>query len=498
MAPHSGVTGTARKPAAGWLLVDPWRRIGTERPMPKVKLTKTAVDAAIPQAKDYELRDTLVPGFLLKVTPSGRKIFMIQYRTNSGNRRKPAIGRFGELTVEQARRIAQDWLADVRKGGDPSAEKTTNRKGSTVKHLCDQFIEDYSKTRNKPYTVELNQLYINKHILPILGSMKVREVTRADVANLMKRMERSPVAANRMLACLRKMFNMAEVWGHRLDGSNPCRHVPKYPEKGTTRLITHEELARLFAYLDRADAEGLEHPFLTLGIRLQFEFAARMSEIINLEWAWVDFTNRRVAWPDSKTGGMSKPMSAEAVRLLSTAPRLEGSPYVCPSIFDPSMPMSKNTYVSGWRRILVRAGVSHVGTHGIRHRAATDIANSGIPVKVGMALTAHKTVTMFMRYVHGEDDPIRAAADVVALRRKSVIAAVPIIETTLGPEQTVIGEALLVQCQPQIRPRGLNDGKYTSRTKLGNYRPFRLRKGANRSVRSGTIPRTNEGQRGCD
>jgi integrase len=456
--------------------------------MSKVKLTKTAVDAAVSRTKDYELRDTLVPGFLLKVTPTGRKIFMIQYRTNSGNRRKPAIGRFGELTVEQARRIAQDWLADVRKGRDPSAEKTTNRKAPTVKHLCDQFIEDYSKTRNKPYTVELNQLYINKHILPILGSIKVREVTRADVATLMKRMERSPVAANRVLACVRKMFNMAEVWGHRPDGSNPCRHVPKYPEKGKTRLITDEELVRLFAYLDCADAEGLEHPFLTLGIRLQFEFAARMSEIINLEWAWVDFTNRRVVWPDSKTGGMSKPMSAEAVRLLSTAPRLEGSPYVCPSIFVPSMPMSANTYVSGWRRILVRAGVSRVGTHGIRHRAATDIANSGIPVKVGMALTAHKTVTMFMRYVHSQDDPIREAADVVALRRKSVIAAVPIVEATAaaGPKQAVVGDALMAQAQERTRPSGYNDCKYTSRTKLGNYRPFRHRKGENRAVPPGT------------
>jgi integrase len=417
--------------------------------MSKVKLTKTAVDSAVPRARDYELRDTLVPGFLLKVTRTGRKIFMLQYRSNSGDRRKPAIGRFGELTVEQARRIAQDWLADVRKGRDPSADKIASRNAPTVKQLCEKFIEDYSRPRNKPYTVEMNELNINKHVLPILGSKKVHEVTRADVAILMKRMERSPVAANRVLACLRKMFNMAEVWGYRLDGSNPCRHAAKYPEKGKTRLITDQELVRLFAYLDRGDAEGLEHPFLTLAIRLQFEFAARMSEIINLEWTWVDFTNRRIAWPDSKTGGMSKPMSAEAVRLLSTAPRLGGSPYVCPSIFEPSMPMSKNTYISGWRRILKRAGVSHVGTHGIRHRAATDIANSGIPVKVGMALTAHKTVTMFMRYVHSEDDPMRAAADAVALRRKSVIAAVPVAETSAvaGPGQAIGAETRIAKAR---------------------------------------------------
>ncbi len=165
-----------------------------------------------------------------------------------------------------------------------------------------------------------------------------------------------------------------------------------------------------------------------------------MSEILNLQWAWVDLANRRVEWPDSKTGGMSKPMSAEAIRLFETAPRFEGSPYVCPSILDPNLPMSKHTYYDGWRRILSRAGVSHVGTHGIRHRAATDIANSGIPLKIGMVLTAHKTVTMFMRYVHTEDNPVRAAADAVALRRQTLIGDVvpvpapePADETILAP-----------------------------------------------------------------
>src|SRR5690606_36626983 len=205
----------------------------------------------------------------------------------------------------------------------------------------------------------------------------------------------------------------------------PCRHVPKYPERGKTRLITDAEMRKLFEYLGRADAEGLEHPFILLEIRVQFVFAARMSEILELEWSWIDFDNRRVVWPDSKTGGMSKPLSAEALRLFRTAPRLEDSPFVCPSVFDPGKPMSSHTYYQGWKRILQRAGIPHVGTHGIRHRSATDIANSGVPVKVGMALTAHKTVTMFMRYVHTEDDPVRAAAEAVTQRRMNVIGAEP-------------------------------------------------------------------------
>ncbi len=120
--------------------------------MAKIKLTKSAVDAAQPQAQAVELRDTLVPGFLCKVTPAGRKVFMLQYRTNAGERRKPALGLYGELTVEQARSLAQEWLAEVRRGGDPSAAKAAARSAPTVKELCTKFMEDYSKQRNKPST----------------------------------------------------------------------------------------------------------------------------------------------------------------------------------------------------------------------------------------------------------------------------------------------------------------------------------------------------------
>jgi len=116
-------------------------------------------------------------------------------------------------------------------------------------------------------------------------------------------------------------------------------------------------------------------------------------------------------------------MSEEAYRLLSTAPRQEGNPYVLPSPRHPGEHLTTGEYYNGWSRTLKAAGVPHVGTHGIRHRSATDIANSGIPVKVGMVLTAHKTVTMFMRYIHTEDDPVRQAAELVANRRQTITGA---------------------------------------------------------------------------
>ncbi len=164
---------------------------------------------------------------------------------------------------------------------------------------------------------------------------------------------------------------------------------------------------------------------------------------------------------------------------------------MCPSIFDPNLPMSKHTYYQGWRRILQRAGVPHIGTHGIRHRSATDIANSGVPVKIGMALTAHKTVTMFMRYVHTEDDPVRAAAEAVALRRQSMIGPAGVVPATVKVSTPTVppriapdaGAVPLPLC---VKPLGSEDSNYTSRTKIRNYRPFRHRAGETRALPPGT------------
>ncbi|WP_410101493.1 tyrosine-type recombinase/integrase, partial [Sutterella wadsworthensis] len=147
-------------------------------------------------------------------------------------------------------------------------------------------------------------------------------------------------------------------------------------------------------------------------------------------WDWVDLEKRRVVWPDSKTGGISKPMSEEAYRLLSTAPRREGCPYVLPSPNDPTRHLTHGEHYGGWTRVLKAAGVPHVGTHGIRHRATTDIANSGVPTKVGMKLTGHKTVAMFMHYVHTEDKPVRDAAELVANRRLAITGASRSMEVT--------------------------------------------------------------------
>ena len=329
--------------------------------MAKIKLTKSAVDAAHPQAQAVELRDTLVPGFLCKITPSGRKVFMLQYRTNAGERRKPALGQYGELTVEQARSLAQEWLAQVRRGGDPGAAKAEARKAPTVEELCKKFMEDHSKKRNKPSTRVGYQGVIDRCIIPLLGRKKVHDVKRPDIAGLMEKLSYKQTEANKAFSILRKMFNLAEVWGYRPDGTNPCRHVPMFPAGKSTHLISDEDMGKLFRQLDKIEAEGLENFVIPLAIRLQFEFAGRRGEIVSLEWEWIDLENRRVVWPDSKTGGMSKPISEEAYRLLSTAPRQEGNPYVLPSPRHLGQHLTTGEYYGGWEPCAQSGGSNACG-----------------------------------------------------------------------------------------------------------------------------------------
>ncbi len=116
---------------------------------------------------------------------------------------------------------------------------------------------EHSEAWNKPSTVRGNRTTLKVHVLPAMGKIKVVDVKRSDVSDLGSRLRTTPTAANHCLSLLRKMFNLAELWGMRPDGTNPCRHIKKYTGSKRTRLITDEELARLYAYLDRADAEGL-------------------------------------------------------------------------------------------------------------------------------------------------------------------------------------------------------------------------------------------------
>src|SRR5512132_2455942 len=135
-----------------------------------------------------------------------------------------------------------------------------------------------------------------------LGNRKVADVTRADIGKLHHSLRETPHQANRVLALVSKMMNLAEKWGLRPDGSNPCRHVEKYKEAKRERFLSAEELTRLGDVLAEAERTTMESPSVIAAVRLLVLTGCRLSEVLTLRWAFVDFAGACLRLPDSKTG----------------------------------------------------------------------------------------------------------------------------------------------------------------------------------------------------
>ena len=265
------------------------------------KLTKRTVEAAEPKEAEYMLWESDTPGFGVRVLPSGKKTYMIQYRVGTRTRRM-ALGYHGILTVDQARTQAITALASVRQGADPAGERQTQRHALTVADLADRFAEEHMALRIKASTAKEYRRNLDRFILPALGRLKIAEVTRPDIARFHHDLRHIPYQANRCLEIVSKMFNLAELWGFRPDGSNPRRHLKKYPEEKRERFLSMTELRRIGEVLREMELEGIEMPSAIAALMLLMLTGCRLSEIMTLKWDYVDFDTPALRLPDSKTG----------------------------------------------------------------------------------------------------------------------------------------------------------------------------------------------------
>jgi len=385
------------------------------------KLTVRTVESVKPVDGERFVWDAELPGFGLRVQPSGVRTFLVQYRAN-GRTRRFKLGRYGALAPEEARRRAKRVLADVSGGSDPSADRRAGRGAPTVRDLCSRYLRDVAELHSKPTYLAQQKRMVEKRLLPKLGAFKVASVTRADVAELHNAMRETPYEANRVLALIGVMFKHAELWRWRDEGTNPARLLKRYKERRRERLLSDAEVGRIYATLAEAERTVTEAPSVILAIRLLFATACRASEILGLRWEYFSEQTTEIILPDTKTGGMRKPLTAEVRRLVDKSERIVGNPFVCTGIVDRSGPLNMGTLEHAWRRILKRAEVPHCGLHAIRHRAATDIANSGVPIHVGMALTGHRAFETFRRYLHTERQQVSKAAEDIAKRRRAIVA----------------------------------------------------------------------------
>lgn len=374
------------------------------------KLTKRTVESLPIEAKDYFVWDSQIAGFGVRVMPSGAKTYQAQYR-KGGRTRRVAIGRHGNITVDEARNLAKEIMGQVAKGENPAEELSQHRKAPTVAALCERFFDAHAKERCKPSTQKEYRRAIDLFIVPALGRFKIVDVERKDIAELHHKFRDRPYQANRTLGVLSKMFNLAEIWGLRPDGSNPCRHVPKYREVKRERYLSQPELQRLGETLVAVEHDGSESPFVVAAFRLLILSGCRLGEIQTLKWAYV--TPDGMELPDSKTGARRIPLPQPARDILAHLPRTPGNPYV----IEGKLPDSHITDLQHpWRRIRERAGLPNVRIHDLRHTYASNAVSAGMPIQMVGRLLGHTQIQTTMRYAHLADDPVRQAAEENAAR----------------------------------------------------------------------------------
>ena len=175
------------------------------------KITKRLVEAAEVRVKDYIICDDELKGFAVRVLPSGRRAYIIQYWQGKRYRRM-SLGLHGVLTTEKARRMAFGMLASVKEGEDPAGDRREGRTAVMVAELAERFIREHIAVRLKPGTAREYRRNLRRFILPAIGRLRVVDVTRADIARFHHQLRHIPYQANRNLEVISKMFQLAELW----------------------------------------------------------------------------------------------------------------------------------------------------------------------------------------------------------------------------------------------------------------------------------------------
>ena len=365
------------------------------------RITKRSVDAVKAGGTDTVYWDGELTGFGLRVRRSGRKSYVVQTRI-AGKLCWFTIGPHGPLNPDQARARALEILACAKKGIDPRDADARREAEPSMADLGRRFLEEYVPVHCKPSTQEEYRRSVRLFVDPVIGELRVPEVQRKDIAALHHGLRDKPYQANRTLGVLSKMFSLAEVWGWRPDGSNPCRHVKRYKEHKRERFLSPEETERLGQVL--RDVEE-EMPSAVAAFRLLLLTGCRMSEIRDLRWEYVK--DDCIELRDAKTGGRVVPLGPEARAVLSAIPRDEDNPWVIAG----RLPGSHLTDLQRpWRRIRKQAGLEGVRIHDLRHSFASRALALGESLTMIGKLLGHTQVQTTARYAHLARDSIQTAA----------------------------------------------------------------------------------------
>ena len=258
-----------------------------KRPNPKI--TKRMVDALSVQGNPGVGWDRDLPGFGVRLYPTGRITYVVQSRGPNGSRRV-TLGKHGGITPEQACQRAAAAIDRIKARQEPLAAGSDSVPERTVGELAEQCLIRYVDVQCKASTAKRYRQVLRCHIVPALREMPVGAVEREHIAAIHHTLRDKRGTANNVLWVLSKMFSLAEAWGLRPAGSNPCRTVKAYKMKRRERFLSREEYRRIGWALHEAKSNGSAWPPAVAAIRMLMLTGCRREEIAKLRWDDVDCT----------------------------------------------------------------------------------------------------------------------------------------------------------------------------------------------------------------
>ncbi|MFC4352175.1 tyrosine-type recombinase/integrase [Fodinicurvata halophila] len=436
------------------------------------KLTKRLIEATSLGDKDQFLWDDNLHGFGLRIAPSGRRSYLVQYRTPGGRQRRRSFGTYPLMTVEQARKKASAWLVAVQEGEDPAEKRDQERQAETVSELAARYLKEHAALHKKQRSVEEDRALIDKKIKPKLGALKAATVSRQDINRIHQSMHSTPYYANRTLACLSKMFSFAEddLRSVKSDWVNPCKGIRRYSEEQRERYLSTLEQAALGDALAYAEIERKCSSVAIAAVRLLVFTGCRASEVFSLQWENVDFERQVLRLSDSKTGAREVFLPAPALALLRDMRDTANETYVLPSPSVPDAPVQ--TIKKSWHHLREMATVclwaqcedpkvsrvvarqweelgclpsleecrttlenqlgkkypfppemTDVRLHDLRHSFASVAAGAGLSLPIIGKLLGHQQAATTARYAHLAADPVQQAANLIGNRLADAMSA---------------------------------------------------------------------------